>query len=96
MMGDGFGYVQTAPEPLQLCIVDKMLFALNQIEPAVTSAAAVRCYHLAEAAKPICSIRIQRQPNFAAALDFAVEGLPQGLVLEGTELTGMRTRLRDL
>jgi len=87
MMGDGFGYVQTIPEPLQLCIVDKMLFALNQIEPDRNISGGRTVLSLGRGGKADLLVRIQRQPNFAAALDFAVEGLPKGLVLEGTELT---------
>jgi len=87
ILGDGFGYVQISPEPLRLCIVDKALFALDQIQPDRNISGGRTVLSRGRSGHADLLVKIQREIGFTSPLAFAVEGLPKGLILEKTELT---------
>jgi hypothetical protein len=87
VMGDGPGYVHIAKEPLRLSIVEQPPFALDQIQPDRNITGGRTVLSLGRGGQADLLVRIQREAGFTSPLQFAVEGLPKGLVLHQTELT---------
>jgi len=88
MLGDGIGYLQTAEQSAFLSIIPAVQFSLDRVPPPGGGFALER-HHLSLKGdrRGRILVKIERTPEFYGPLDFSIEGLPEGVVLEKQELT---------
>lgn len=83
MLGDGLGYVQTAGQAVLVSIVKPVVFSPDRIPPPGGGFALDR-HHLSLQGdrRARILVKVEREPGFSSPVDFSIEGLPEGVVLE--------------
>ena len=88
MLGDGPGYVQTGETTAWASVVDPVQFALDRVPPPGAGFALDRHFlSMRGDRKARVLVKIERAPDLSSKLEFAPEGLPEGVIVESQQLS---------